>query len=246
MNRDNIDDASAFVAALRAEVAAQRELLERVRDADDRRRHLSRLESEGCLVLYDEHSEAEGARDEAIRAIRTHLAGAAPKPQEPVDTRRFPVLNQQHCRPSERLAMPRDVPWAFAERFRAQAERNHGQTLERLAERGGLSPQEMWLAAHGRRLIMRDIDERAAIDWLAGAAVPAAEGHVFGVGDVVRVVGNSEGNPSGEHDFAIGSEAVVRGRPDGRLIAVRGVDRPTLFQDVLVHDLVLVRKAGAK
>jgi hypothetical protein len=98
---------------------------------------------------------------------------------------------------------------------------------------------------HLSALAERDAVLDAIRAHLAGAAVPAAEGHVFGVGDVVRVVGNSEGNPSGEHDFAIGSEAVVRGRPDGRLIAVRGVDRPTLFQDVLVHDLVLVRKAGA-
>jgi len=82
---------------------------------------------------------------------------------------RFPVLNQQNCRPSEQKLMPRSVPWAFVEAFRQQAEQNHGQTLERLAERGGLAPEEMWLAAHGLRL--RDMpDEQVAIDWLYEAS----------------------------------------------------------------------------
>lgn len=44
------------------------------------------------------------------------------------------------------------VPWSLVERWRKQIERNHSQTLERLAERGGLSPLEFWFAAHGRRL----------------------------------------------------------------------------------------------
>lgn len=80
--------------------------------------------------------------------------------------KRFPVLDQQNCHPRDRKTMPRDVPWEFVEKFRAQAERNHDQTLERLAERGGLSPEEMWLAAHGHGLFKVKIDEQAAIDWL--------------------------------------------------------------------------------
>jgi hypothetical protein len=87
------------------------------------------------------------------------------------DAERFPVLNQQNCRRSKRKAMPRSVPWAFAEAFRKQAEENHGQTLERIAERGGLAPEEMWLAAHGRRLRTADMpDEQTAIDWLYEAS----------------------------------------------------------------------------
>lgn len=84
-------------------------------------------------------------------------------------TGRFPVLNQQNCHPRDRKTMPRSVPWAFAETFRAQAEANHDQPLERLAERGGLAPEEMWIAAQGktlRELIGVQVDEQAAIDWL--------------------------------------------------------------------------------
>lgn len=43
------------------------------------------------------------------------------------------------------------VPWVLAEKCRQQAAANHSQTLERLAERGGLSPSEFWCAFHGHR-----------------------------------------------------------------------------------------------
>src|SRR4051812_25224015 len=63
--------------------------------------------------------------------------------------------------------MPSSVPWDFAETFRKQAERNHGQTLERLAERGGLAPEEMWAAANKHKVLNgAKFDEQAAIDWL--------------------------------------------------------------------------------
>lgn len=39
---------------------------------------------------------------------------------------------------------PKSIPWALVAKHKAQAERNHGQTLERLAERGGLDPCELW------------------------------------------------------------------------------------------------------
>lgn len=67
--------------------------------------------------------------------------------------------------------MPRSVPWSFVEKFRQQALVNHDQTLERLAERGGLSPEEMYLAAHGRKLFPYcAVDEQTAIDWLYEAS----------------------------------------------------------------------------
>jgi hypothetical protein len=50
--------------------------------------------------------------------------------------RTFPILHGWG-------SLPKQVPWSFVEPGRAQAERNHYQTLERLAERGGLSPSEL-------------------------------------------------------------------------------------------------------
>jgi hypothetical protein len=67
--------------------------------------------------------------------------------------KRFPALTGQSRLPQAvRDRWPRSVPWTFVETFREQAEDNHSQTLVRLAERGGLGPDEMWLAAHGQPL----------------------------------------------------------------------------------------------
>lgn len=67
--------------------------------------------------------------------------------------RTFPVLlghrDEEKRGPPE---CPRSVPWSFIEPGRVQAERNHGQTLERLAERGGLGPGEIRCALEGKKL----------------------------------------------------------------------------------------------
>lgn len=47
---------------------------------------------------------------------------------------------------------PTSMPWEMVEPHREQIERNHNQTLERLAERGGLSPSELLAGIEGRRL----------------------------------------------------------------------------------------------
>jgi hypothetical protein len=82
--------------------------------------------------------------------------------------RQFRVLRGQSRVPrAERDLWPATLPWSLVEPWRAQAERNHSQTLERLNERGGLAPEELWLAAHG--LSLRDLHkttESAAGAWL--------------------------------------------------------------------------------
>jgi len=84
------------------------------------------------------------------------------------DARRFPVLRQM-----SKAVMPKTVPWAFAETLRAQAANNHGQTLERLAERGGLGPEEMYAAAHGWKWgRIGNVTEADAIAWLVEAVKP--------------------------------------------------------------------------
>lgn len=44
----------------------------------------------------------------------------------------------------------RAVPWDLVEKHRVQIEKNHYQTLERLAERGGLSWAELVAAMAGK------------------------------------------------------------------------------------------------
>ena len=45
----------------------------------------------------------------------------------------------------------KSVPWEFIEPHERQAQRNHYQTLDRLAARGGLSPCEMLAVVEGRK-----------------------------------------------------------------------------------------------
>lgn len=64
--------------------------------------------------------------------------------------RRFPVLYSR----GERDALsgaPTTVPWSLLAGHEEQASRNHDQSLERLAERGGLDPVEMLAVIENRK-----------------------------------------------------------------------------------------------
>lgn len=45
--------------------------------------------------------------------------------------------------------IPKQLPMDFVKRFEDQIKKNHDQTLERLAERGGLHPTELCAAMYG-------------------------------------------------------------------------------------------------
>jgi len=69
-----------------------------------------------------------------------------------LDDRQFPVLVPRDAKGREIAGCPRSVPWSIVEPHRAQAGSNHGgQTLETLAERGGLSPCELHAVLHDQR-----------------------------------------------------------------------------------------------
>ena len=78
------------------------------------------------------------------------------------DGRMFPILASQR----EVLHGPRSIPWCIVAPFEARARTSHGQTLERLAERGGLSPRELLLVLTDRPLRDFDykMDEQDALD----------------------------------------------------------------------------------
>lgn len=71
------------------------------------------------------------------------------------------------------LSIAQFIPWEVAETFREQAYKNHSQTLERLNERGGLSPLEMYCCAKSIRWPNKPTfeDHRAANLWLWTNAV---------------------------------------------------------------------------
>lgn len=78
--------------------------------------------------------------------------------------RQFPVIAPRDNRGRVLGACPESVPWSMVEPHRAQALANHSQTLERLAERGGLAPSELHAVVHDRpwRPLARD----EAVAWL--------------------------------------------------------------------------------
>ncbi len=55
--------------------------------------------------------------------------------------KQFPILGGK--------GIIKSVPWRLVEPHRDQAMRNHGQTLERLAERGGLGWAELFCIMQG-------------------------------------------------------------------------------------------------
>lgn len=95
------------------------------------------------------------------------------------DERMFPVLAGSDWREYQQLGMPRAVPWRLLGTHEAQALLNHGQTLQRLAERGGLSPFEMRAIVKGlglRAAYMTPAEEYAwLVAWLAENAKPETQ-----------------------------------------------------------------------
>lgn len=86
--------------------------------------------------------------------------------------RRFPVL-RSGLAVAAAEACPRSVPWDLVEAHAARARENHDQSLERLAERGGLSPAELYAVVHD--LNWFDVPaEGVILVWLESAS--ASEG----------------------------------------------------------------------
>lgn len=64
---------------------------------------------------------------------------------------------------------PCGVPDSLIDGHDKQAQSNHSQTLERLSQRGGLSPLELWCVAHDKKWHEKgDMTEAKAIEWLRG------------------------------------------------------------------------------
>ena len=75
----------------------------------------------------------------------------------------FPVLG------GHKIHFP-SVPWAFVAPHEEQAKHNHGnQSLERLAQRGGLAPSELVATVCGIPLewmAWNQMNERGVVRWL--------------------------------------------------------------------------------
>ena len=65
-----------------------------------------------------------------------------------MEKKRFPVLLYSDER-RKFPHIPRFVPWGFIAKHTQQVHLNHGQSLQRLADRGGLGPSEMYAVVFG-------------------------------------------------------------------------------------------------
>lgn len=83
----------------------------------------------------------------------------------------FPIHSQ-----AQRMLplLPRFVPWDRVAPFEANAQANHGQSLGRLAERGGLTWGELRLVIEGKRWDGRTYSSERDPEWIAQEAVDAA------------------------------------------------------------------------
>lgn len=80
--------------------------------------------------------------------------------------KRFPLLwpyRREERSAWEKLGCPLTVPWGLLAPHERQAQENHGQTLARLAERGGLSPSEMMCVLQDRKWRRDERNNLAAI-----------------------------------------------------------------------------------
>ncbi len=80
----------------------------------------------------------------------------APAQNCPFAFRPYPFLETSRSSMAWQPRWPTSVPWGLMWPHKAQAQNNHGQSLLRLAERGGLDPVEMLLVIEGRALSEMD------------------------------------------------------------------------------------------
>lgn len=89
------------------------------------------------------------------------------------EEKRFPVLwpyGRQDIQQLKELGCPSSVPWGLVAPHEAQAKRNHDQTLEQLAVRGGLCPRELYaVLAHWSWWEVTKLDMEFVVGALHGA-----------------------------------------------------------------------------
>ncbi len=67
------------------------------------------------------------------------------------------------------------VPWSIVAPHEQQAQRNHSQTLKRLAERGGLAPCELAAVLEDRNWHRMDLQDAWRVIWRVTIQLAAGE-----------------------------------------------------------------------
>lgn len=89
----------------------------------------------------------EDALEDMKEQLRSYYQSMIDRlPPVPVgDTRRFKIMG------GHRMGLG-SIPWQLILRHEAQVKENHGDTLERLHERGGLSVEELWFVLQDKKI----------------------------------------------------------------------------------------------
>lgn len=111
------------------------------REAEERLQYmLKRCDADGYCKYYTKEKGCDGC----CEAVRIAVSGLEQEEES------FPVIGGGA------------IPWKFIEPHEPWAIKNHGQTLERLAQRGGMSWGEILAVLSHKKDLEDDIDERAA------------------------------------------------------------------------------------
>lgn len=128
------------IAALRATSAQQAQELERVKFELGLRNEWAGLHADDVIRLKQQltASQQEIKRlKERYEADRDNTIAKLQARCREMEARRFPIMRG----PS--------VPWEVMRPHESMAQKNHSQTLQQLAERGGLAPGEAWCVVSG-------------------------------------------------------------------------------------------------
>jgi hypothetical protein len=113
-----------------------------------------------ALGFPDVAARIEVLKAAGVNGGRPEVRDSA-QPSGAAGPRMFPILGPMWA--------PREVPWNLVEPHRRQALANHHQTLERLAERGGLDPTELAAVLEDRPWqTMTQVDAVARLGVLVG------------------------------------------------------------------------------
>jgi hypothetical protein len=91
---------------------------------------------------HEQFNYLDAAEQRAIHAVQE--AKQWREKYETLAARRFPIMNDGYAE------CPSSIPWFVAERYDRQMQRNHSQSVEKLAERGGLDPTELWFCVQSK------------------------------------------------------------------------------------------------
>lgn len=119
----------------------------------------------------------------------------------------FPIHIDRSSAPDDQMA---GIPWALIEPHRAQAQKNHGQSLEDLVKRGGLSKMEAVAVIEDKDFYERW--PRQGIEWVLinqDIAIKTLKKHIAGTvnnptGRALELNHQWRALPEKDRDYALG------------------------------------------